>query len=370
MIGTSAPAPAKWRPNYRTLLVRVGVLGAAWLLGWLASLGHLPLAWVLGPLLVTACAAMLGWPVFAPEQGRRFGQLIVGATIGLSVTPVVLGGIVLWVPLMIATALVMIVSGAFLSGFMARFARIDRTTAFFALMPGGMAEMANIAKSVGARSEPIALTQALRVGIVVCTMPPIAIYFGGIEPGPMLAPNGYLDLVHVAAVLVLGLGCVWLISRTKFANPWMIGALIAGAILASIGYASGSMPTPVFAAGQFLIGIVIGARFTQDIILRLPRIAAVGTVLIVGLIGFSLLVALLYTALTPFALVSAALLASPGGLAEMSVTAKLLHLNAPLIVGFHVVRGIIINGFGTGLMVMCERLGVLRLSYFLAGTTR
>lgn len=350
------------------VLIRGAIFAGCGAVGWLASLWHLPLAWVLGPLLVTAIAAMSGLPVFAPEQGRRVGQLIVGATIGLAVTPPVLGGIAVWVPLMVLTAVIVIAASGFLSVFFARFSGLDEKTAFFAMLPGGMAEMANIAKSVGARSEPIALVQSLRVAAVVCSMPPLAIYFFGIQPGPMPAPNGYIDLLQLAAVLVLGLALVWLITKTKFANPWMIGALIAGAILASFGWTTGTMPPAVFAGGQFLIGIVLGARFTRDILMRLPRIAMIGLVFIACLMLFTLALAGLFALVTPFGMVTSALLLSPGGLAEMSVTAKLLHLNAPLIVGFHVIRGVIINGFGTSLMTFSERAGILRLARYLAGS--
>lgn len=45
-------------------------------------------------------------------------------------------------------------------------------------------------------------------------------------------------------------------------------------------------------------------------------------------------------------------------MAEVGMAAKLLHLNAPLILGFHIARSIIINGLGIRLLSICDRLGI------------
>ena len=45
-----------------------------------------PLAWVLGPLIATAALSIAGWPVFTPVAGRRFGQVTIGASIGLNIS--------------------------------------------------------------------------------------------------------------------------------------------------------------------------------------------------------------------------------------------------------------------------------------------
>jgi uncharacterized membrane protein AbrB (regulator of aidB expression) len=41
---------------------------------------------------------------------------------------------------------------------------------------------------------------------------------------------------------------------------------------------------------------------------------------------------------------TAALAMSPGGFAEMTTTAEVLHLNILMVTGFHVARAVIING--------------------------
>ena len=40
-----------------------------------------------------------------------------------------------------------------------------------------------------------------------------------------------------------------------------------------------------------------------------------------------------------------ALAVSPGGMAEMSITARILHLGVPIVAAFHVVRIFLVIGF-------------------------
>src|SRR5688500_15932097 len=141
-----------------------GVAAAA---GYGASRIHLPLAWVLGPLVAAAAFGISGVRLPAPLVMRRAGQLIIGSTVGLSMTSAVVTGLAAWLPMMIATALLSILVSATFSTLLARIARIDGKTAFFCVLPGGLAEMGNIGASIGAQMEPVALIQALRVAIVV-----------------------------------------------------------------------------------------------------------------------------------------------------------------------------------------------------------
>ena len=139
-----------------------------------AVLQHMawPLPWILRPLIVAALFSIAGLRLDVPSGVRRAGQLIIGANIGLGFSAHILERVVGWAPLMIGVSLFSVALGALISVPFSRFSRTDRKTAFFAMMPGGVAEMANIGTAIGAATAPIALVQAIRVGLVVCLIPP------------------------------------------------------------------------------------------------------------------------------------------------------------------------------------------------------
>jgi len=343
-------------PDWRTLAKRVAAFVAAGLAGLGFYVAHIPLAWVLGPLMMTAVLSMLGWPVLAPARGRHVGQLIIGAGLGLNITAALVTQIFGWVPLMIVTALSAILVTSFFSVLLARFGGLDRTTAYFAMMPGGLSEMANIGAVAGARSEPIALAQAVRLALVVCVLPPAIIALGISGDFKPYSVELQVPYIWVGVLMVVGLGGVRLMRLIGMNNPWMLGSLLAAAVLTTSGIVEGQMPRLIFYAGQFMLGLVIGARFQRDIVTRLPVLFALSltfTFLITIVLFF------LGATISHFSgldLASAALASSAGGVAEMALTAQILQLNVALILAFHIIRALIVNGFCIHIFNLLEKV--------------
>jgi membrane AbrB-like protein len=90
--------------------------------------------------------------------------------------------------------------------------------------------------------------------------------------------------------------------------------------------------------GQLLIGVSLGTRFTRTFVHTAPRylasVAACTVVMLLLAAGFALALAQL-AGIHPG---TAILASSPGGIAEMSLTARVLHLGVPIVTAFHVTR--------------------------------
>ena len=69
-------------------------LAGAQLALWL----HLPLPWLLGPLLLTAVCSARGWPISGHTLFRNAGQWCIGTSLGLYFTPAMLGVIAVNIP--------------------------------------------------------------------------------------------------------------------------------------------------------------------------------------------------------------------------------------------------------------------------------
>ncbi|AZQ68274.1 AbrB family transcriptional regulator [Silicimonas algicola] len=323
------------------------------------EVADVPLAWILGPLIATALFSVSGRPVLATTRMRRLGQLVIGAALGLNITGALLAQIVLWVPVMVVIALTAACVTGFFSVFYAHFGRLDRNTAFFAMMPGGLSEMANIGAAAGARSEPIAVAQTVRLGLVVLVLPPtiIALDIHGTFATIVTAPS--VPLPFLLPLFLAALLGVMAMRWLGAANPWMLGALVAAAALSSFDMIGGHLPHGLFIGGQYLLGVAVGARFRRDIVLRMPRLFLLGVVFTLLVTAALFGVAAILSAATGLDLATAALASSAGGIAEMSVTAQVLHLNSALILGFHVTRAIMVNAFAKTILDLQVRLRFL-----------
>lgn len=313
--------------------------------GALAQLGHVPLAWVLGPLVTTVfLSVVVGARIFAPNSGRRLGQVVIGAALGLAVTPSVASQVLPYLWLMLLMPFLSIAISAVVALSFSKIARIDRRTAFFCMVPGGLSEMANIGDRYGARREPIALAQAIRVALVVCTFPPFMVMLGWdghFESVRDLSRLEWQEGVWVSIFAIVG---VLATRLARFNNPWLVGALFGAAGGSIAGLYSGAMPREIFYAAQFFLGISIGSRFEREEVLRLGRFAVVTVLYTFVLGGLFFIVAMATAYLSGIDRGTAALALSPGGFAEMTTTAEVLHLNILMVTGFHVARAVIING--------------------------
>lgn len=310
-----------------------------------------PIPWMLGPLLITALASVLGAPTRSSVWLRNGGQWVIGMVLGLYFTPQV-GALVvgLWWAIALAVVWALVMGGLF-GVWLQRQHTADfdhltpgawRATSYFASAIGGASEMTLLAERHGARTDLVAAAHSVRLVIVVVSLP-FAMQWAqrhwGLHvdarllPGPVVAhwPGLlWLGLVTGAGALVM----TWL----KRTNPWFMGALLASMGLTLSGLNWSAVPPYLSNAAQLVIGVSLGVRFQRDFVQTAPRwLASVATgtmVMMVLSLGFGLLLAIT-TGLHPATLI---LGTSPGGIAEMAITAKVLKLGVPVVTAFQVCR--------------------------------
>ena len=154
------------------------LLGAGTLGGYLAQLVRLPGGAAVGALVAAAAVsvALGGRPVAVP-RGLDFAALVlVGVSLGASVSREALAGAAnLIVPALVILAALSAV-GVVLAVVLQRVFGFDPTTALFAAAPGGMNNMAILAKDAGGDGFAVALVHLVRlVGIFVFV--PVVAFF-------------------------------------------------------------------------------------------------------------------------------------------------------------------------------------------------
>lgn len=309
--------------------------------GTASRLGGLPLPWLLGPLFATALASLMGAPIRPIRNGRTVGQVVIGSAIGVQFNTTVILTLASLLHLMIAVALVSIVVGACGALLLMRIGHLDKTTAFFATITGGVAEMVNIAPRYNAALEPIMLAQTLRVGLIVALAPFLVIQFahGGtqaVAPGLTMAWPIALALLAAAA---LG-GAAF--AASTFPNAWFMGAIAVGVLFGLTGLAQGRMPNLVLIPAQILIGASLGVQFRREFLTSLMRLMMAASVVVVFVAAAMAMIGAAFALLMGLPIPTMVLAFAPAGMAEMVLTAKLLGLDGTVVAGFQLVRIIVI----------------------------
>ncbi|WP_029770810.1 AbrB family transcriptional regulator [Pseudogulbenkiania sp. MAI-1] len=318
-------------------LVLATLLLALLAAGLLAAL-RVPLPWLVGPLLATASGRLGGVALQGPRWGRAAGQAVIGTALGLYFTPLVMRPLLGLLPYLLLAGLFAFVLAVLGGALLQRLSGLDRGSAFFACMPGGASEMANLAEHHGVRVDRVAAAHSLRMLLVVIVIP--ALYtLSGVHGGDLYHAAGRaLHYPGLALLCVLGLAAGWVWSRLGQPNPWMLGPLVVTALLTANGIELSALPPWASPTAQLLIGCSLGSRFSPEFLRVAPRfltaVAVTSGVLLLVAAAFGWGLAWL-SGLNP---ATAMLGTTPGGIAEMCLTANALQLGVPVVTAFHVGR--------------------------------
>jgi uncharacterized protein len=336
----------------------VGLASGA-LAGYLLRAVHVPLPWLIGPLLAMAALRIAGAPVDPVPGGRQAGQVVVGVAVGLYFTAEVLGQLVGHAGAMLASCFATLLMAAATALLLARLGGVDLKTAYFCAMPAGAAEMAVLGDRHGAAPAPIALAQSLRIAAIVLTVPPVVGAFGG---GGSLAYAPALNAVlWPQLVLMLAAGAVvsWLFAGLRVNNAWLLGSLATGIAVAALALPLSAVPGWLVSAAQVLLGVALGARFDRVFLVAAPRFTLAATLCALVMVILCSAMGMVVARIIGVPAQAAILATAPGSIGEMAVTARVLGIAVPIVTAFQLVRIVIVVLLAGPFFLLCRRVSAL-----------
>ncbi|MEO1192665.1 MAG: AbrB family transcriptional regulator [Pseudomonadota bacterium] len=320
-------------------------LAIACLGGLLAVWGSIPLPWMIGAMVATTVAAIAGAPLTMTLSLRSGMVAILGVMLGSSFTPEMAAQIPLW-----SISLAWLLPYTALSGlvgyvYFRRFFGYDPATSYFSAMPGGLSEMILMGGHYGGDARVISLTHAARILLVVMILPfgfQAAIGYdssASASPGPPLLSLAPQDLALLAGAAVVG----WPLARlARLPAAPLIGPMVLSAVIHLGGLTSAAPPFELVAAAQVVIGAAIGVRFSNTSLRFVARALLGAGGLSLLLLAVTFASAWLIGLVTGLPLEPLILAYAPGGLAEMSLIALALSLDAAFVATHHSIRILLI----------------------------
>ena len=139
--------------------------------GWVLAQVGAPAPWLTGSMLAVAAAALSGLPLAMPTWMRTLAFVMLGISIGSSVTPEALGEIQAWPG---SVCLLLLGCRRDHGGERLHLARArgwDVMTARYCALPGALSQVLVLATRSRADLPRIALAQSLRVFVLVALLP-------------------------------------------------------------------------------------------------------------------------------------------------------------------------------------------------------
>ncbi|MDO7907783.1 AbrB family transcriptional regulator [Paenibacillus sp. JX-17] len=314
--------------------------------GLLFSLIHLPIPWLLGPMIGSLIGSSLIKNRYVWPAGlRNTGLMIVGYTIGMSLTVQALRRMGTELPYMLILTAMLLLFCAGIAWLVSRISKIDYRTALLGSIPGGLTQVIALAEETrGINLTVVTLTQVVRLMMIVILTPLIVFspFFGAVhgDQGPLQSAavswSGlYPELILFAAA---SMAAAWLGNRIHFPTAFFLGPALITAALQLCGLHGPVLPKLIIDAAQLLVGIHIGLMLKMDQLIQHRRsfLVAVGSalLLIAGALGLSALL----TVLQPVSMATALLSLAPGGMDQMGIIAHEIGANLSIVAGYQVFR--------------------------------
>lgn len=326
-------------PKTARIALALVIGGAA---GYFANWVGMPLPWMLGPMIATTIASIIGLPVAGPLALRPVVIPIIGVMLGSAVNQGIFAHLGDW-GVTLAIMIPFLASAAAVSIFIyRRVAGYDPVTAYFSAMPGGLNDMLILGTAAGGNERRIALAHASRILVVITC---VGMFYGfvlGVRPGgsggrPWIA----MDVLTLEDWLWLG-GCAVLgVPFGKLLRapaPNMLGPMLLSAALHLGEVVETAPPTLVIVMAQVVLGTVIGCRFLGASFREVGKDLSLGALSSIGMLLVAVAFAFIAAELTGSQASQIFLAYSPGGLTEMSLLALAMGQDVAFVSVMHLMR--------------------------------
>ena len=311
--------------------------------GYLFHRLRTPIPWMIGPMIGVATLNLMGVRMHSPPYARQIGQVILGSAVSLYFTPTVVAELAANFAAIVAATISVFLVGGLGALTLSRASGVDGKSTFFASIPGGAMAMAVLAERYSAQIAPVAVAHSLRVSIVVILIP-LAVTYGGFPlEAAAYRPDVPLNISILVPWLAFGFVLGEVSERLGLQNGYLLMPIFFGAALTMSGIRLSAVPHWMADLAQLMFGLVLGARYERAFFARyklfIPFALLNSFFIVIASVAAG--VALAWAFGLPIATMIIA--TSPGGLAEMTITAQALQISVPLVIAFHLFRVVIVN---------------------------
>ncbi|QAY66490.1 AbrB family transcriptional regulator [Paenibacillus protaetiae] len=324
---------------------------AALIGGYLFQLLHIPVPWLLGPMaFVLICSS------FFPSRFTWYGpfrtgsMIIVGYTIGLSLTGAALKEIGRQLPFMLLMTSLLLLLCAGIAFIVSKVSRTDFKTALMGAIPGGLTQVLILAEETGGiNMTVVTITQVIRLMMIVICIPLLVfsplfdhVNVDGIvqaalpEAAAKASWSGlFPNAVWYAAVCIL---FAYAGRKVKLPTAFLLGPVIGAALLQGLGVTGPGLPVSITDAAQLSIGIFVGLMLKPGQLPNKTRtlLVAIGSGLL--LLLAAILLSLLLTLIRPVSAATGLLSLAPGGADQMGIIAHEIGADLSIVAGYQLFR--------------------------------
>ena len=230
----------------------------------IADYFNIPLAWFLGPMIVTSIAALSGLKIIMPKIVLSFILIILGLHIGNYIDQNLFNQISNWIWTSLIMLIYIIICILIVAKYLQKFAGYGEKASIFSAAPGALGPLMILAENEKTDLSQVATSHLIRLIIIITVIPFIIVNNTGND---VLLNNdfNYLGQNHLNLILLIfaSLFFIFVFDKIRVPAALLSGTLFASGLLQITDIASYKLPDETVNFCLLILGSSVGCRFAE-----------------------------------------------------------------------------------------------------------
>ena len=305
----------------------------------IADFFNIPLAWFLGPMLITSSASLMGLNLKMPRLILSSILILLGLYIGNYIDKSLFTQMHQWVWTSLIMLVYIILSVLIVSKYLEKFSKYEKKTSIFSAAPGALGPLMILAEDEKTDLSQVATSHLIRLIIIITVFLFIVNSFydvNGVEIAKDVIENQNLNplLILIISSIIL----IYFFYKLKIPAALLSGTLFASGFLQITEIASYQISPDVIDYCLLILGASVGCRFADKTFSEIGRNALHSFVATFLLVVLGLIAALVASLIIDKNFFTLLLSYCPGGIYEVAVIAIFFDLDPEFVSFHHIIR--------------------------------
>ena len=316
------------------LVILISIPGAI-----IADFFNIPLAWFLGPMLVTSLASLMGLKIEMPRLILSSILILLGLYIGNYIDKSLFAQMHQWIWTSLIMLIYIILSVLIVSKYLQKFSKYEQKTSIFSAAPGALGPLMILAEDEKTDLSQVATSHLIRLIIIITVFPFIvnSFYdFEGVESAQKIIDNQ--NISHLLILIITSVILIYFFDRLKLPAALLSGTLVASGLLQITDIAAYEISADIIDFCLLMLGASVGCRFADKTFGEIGRNALHSFVATFLLVLLGLIAAFTASLIIDKNFFTLLLSYCPGGIYEVAVIAIFFDLDPEFVSFHHIIR--------------------------------
>ena len=309
----------------------------------IADYFRIPLAWFLGPMIVTSLISLGGVKTKMPRLVLSTVLIFLGLYIGNYIDQELFSQMSQWVWTSLIMLGYIVISVLLVSKYLQKFSGYEKKTSIFSAAPGALGPLLILAEDEKSDLSQVATSHLIRLIIIITVFPFAVDSFYNIESAKITETiNEGQSIFDLLILIFLSIILIIFFDKLKIPAALLAGTLVASGFLQIFEIASYEFPANIIDYCLLILGSSVGCRFADKTFREISKNALHSFVATFMLVLLGLIAAYIASLVIDKNFFTLILSYCPGGIYEVAVIAIFFDLDPEFVSFHHIIRLLLI----------------------------